>query len=127
METRIANTGYEVLKKSTRNRRAILYHVVIAEKILGRPLSRGECVHHANENKLDNRNSNLVICPSHAYHMLLHQRINAKKASGNPNYRPCTYCKEYDDPSNLKINKNNVYHLSCANEYNKIMYRRKNQ
>lgn len=42
---------------------------------LGKSLPTKAVVHHMNEDKLDNRPENLVICPDQAYHMLLHKLL----------------------------------------------------
>lgn len=108
-------------------------HILIAEKALGKYLPNGAEVHHIDENKLNNRNNNLVICQDRAYHMLLHQRMRALKACGNPNWRHCRRCKKYDDIKNLierpngktKTNKDGsvFVHLECDREYNMKMSR----
>lgn len=47
-------------------------HRVVAEAILGRPLTESEVVHHVDENKLNNDPSNIQIFPSQAEHARLH-------------------------------------------------------
>lgn len=76
-------------------------HIEVAERALGKPLPGGAQVHHVNEIKTDNRGCNLVICPSRAYHILLHYRTKAYDACGHADWCKCTYCKQYDDPNNL--------------------------
>lgn len=78
-----------------------LEHVVVAEKALGKSLPKGALVHHWNEVKTDNRPENLLVCPNDAYHLLIHARMRALKACGDPNWCKCRICKQYDDPSNL--------------------------
>lgn len=98
-----------------------LEHVSIAEEALGKELPRFAEVHHLNGIRSDNRNENLVICPSRAYHKLLHQRQKSLEECGNANFRKCPFCKNYDDPNKMKHNVGSryFYHAACKSEYNK--------
>lgn len=49
-------------------------HVLVAERALGRPLKRGEVVHHINCDRTDNRPQNLLVCTI-SYHLQLHARM----------------------------------------------------
>jgi len=50
-------------------------HVLVAEKALGRLLKKGECVHHINGDKQDNRNKNLLIC-NQKFHSWLENKMS---------------------------------------------------
>lgn len=95
-----------------------LEHVRIAECALGRRLPNGAVVHHANGDATDNSKANLVICPNNGYHKHLHRRLNAYKATGNPNLLKCHVCHQFDYKENLVIlqlggYKMDVQHRSC--------------
>lgn len=48
-------------------------------------------------------------------HKLLHQRINAMSACGNPDWRKCPYCKQYDNPLNMRGEKcGRFVHTLCS-------------
>ena len=100
---------------SVGNGESVNEHVLIAEIALGKALPKGAVVHHADGDKNNNVNSNLVICPSQSYHALLHARMDAMEKSGDPGKRLCSYCKKYDEVSNLSYSKSSrkSYHKSC--------------
>ena len=68
---------------------------------LEKSLPEGAEIHHVDENSLNNENCNLVVCQDHEYHMLLHYRMKALKATGNVHSNYCAMCKKWalpDDP-----------------------------
>ncbi len=76
-------------------RRYVLEHVFIAEKALGKPLPPGAIVHHHDQNKLNNRSGNLVICQDRGYHAHIHARMRVVKAGRDPDlFKHCSACKE---------------------------------
>lgn len=118
------NIGSYLTIKSPSHPRAyrggyILEHIAVAEKALGHYLPEGAEVHHVNENGKDNRNNNLVICHDSNYHRLLHLRLRALRACGNPGNRRCRFCKEYDTPLLMVMSKDGRqwFHRECHNRY----------
>ena len=53
-------------------RKGIYEHILVAEGKIGRYLNKGECVHHINHIKDDNRPENLVVFPSIREHLKNH-------------------------------------------------------
>jgi hypothetical protein len=75
----IDQMGYRVLWIKNR---LIREHRVVAEKMLGRPLQKGEIVHHKNGIRSDNRPENLEILPSQSVHMKHHFTQEEAKRRG---------------------------------------------
>ena len=117
---RLDKSGYILILNRSHHRAAtdgyVREHILIAEKALGKPLPPGAVVHHVNGSK---DNGPLVVCQDHAYHMLIHQRMRAKKECGHANWRHCCFCKKYDSPDNLytSADGSNIYHRACHAEY----------
>ena len=119
MQCKHERNGY-VLVKSINHPRVnkqgfVLEHLLVAEKALGRYILFPNCVHHVNENRNENRNNNLVICQDNNYHLLLHRRKRALRASNNANYRLCYHCNKHDDIENMIIHKGGFKHEVCKN------------
>lgn len=53
-------------------------HRVVAAEQLGRPLKKGEVVHHKDHNKRNNDPDNLEVLPSQAEHARIHMRNERK-------------------------------------------------
>lgn len=93
-------------------------HISIAERAIGCPLPVGAVVHHIDSNRANNRPNNLVVCPSQAYHLLIHQRQAALEACGIASHRKCVYCGLYSDPHDMSVhsssrNSTTYRHKSC--------------
>lgn len=115
----VTTHGYVAVAKDGKKKQA---HVLIVESILGHALPPGAVVHHVNEVKTDNTPTNLVVCPSNAYHKLLHQRMDSLKACGNASHRKCPFCKQYSAPESMTHNKSSryFYHAACKTSYNQL-------
>ena len=64
--TRFSDRGYWYIHQpnhpnATKNG-YVAEHIAVASKTLGRPLKKGECVHHLDMNKHNNAPDNLVVC-----------------------------------------------------------------
>lgn len=91
-------------------------HQILAMRALGRDLPKGSSVHHVNGDKADNSPGNLVLCPSPAYHALLHQRQRALDATGNADAKRCCLCSGYENQGDIAVYSGVAYHKKCNME-----------
>lgn len=99
-------------------------HVYKAELAAGFRLPAGVEVHHVNQIRHDNSNSNLVICQDHAYHLLLHKRMRAYRGCGNPEAGFCRFCKSWDVDV-ARDTRGTAYHKPCMARYDKEKHARR--
>lgn len=97
----------------------VLEHILIAEKILGRPLPKGTVIHHTDGNKGRINPYGMVICQDQSYHAIIEARLRALMESGHADWRKCCYCHNYDDTKNMIIRQNGsrACHQECEREY----------
>jgi hypothetical protein len=88
-------------------------HRLIVEKALKKPLRTDAPVHHFDNNKTNNVNTNLIACDSKSYHVLLHTRTKSFRATGNPKLRQCYICKNWKDPEHFYTRKNGGHIAAC--------------
>ena len=109
------------------NGKRVYEHIVIAARALGHQLPAGAQVHHVDLNPRNNTSTNLGICPTDAYHKLLHRRLRALNESGNPNLRKCHVCKGWDDPRNLRSAERSPHHVECVRHRDRLRYKEQRQ
>ena len=101
---------------------AMVYeHILVAERALGRQLPVGAQVHHVDLNPSNNSPSNLVICPSDAYHKLIHKRLRALLACGDPGARKCYICKKWNG-ADLRVRGKVSFHSACIQKQDRDRY-----
>lgn len=100
-------------------------HKALVERILGKPLPVGAEIHHVDGDGHNNDPRNLVVCPDHAYHALLHRRQEALGACGNADWLRCVFCGNWDAPQNLHLylpkdqKSQRANHTKCSTEYSR--------
>jgi hypothetical protein len=98
-------------------------HILIMEKILGRPILSTEHIHHIDDNRSNNSPGNLMLFRTKGMHKSYHERLKAFKECGHYDWRKCRFCHIYDNPKNLVFSGSRcVNHRSCAAEYHKGNY-----
>ena len=119
----ISKEGYVLVRVPGHSRTGpndyVFEHILVAEKILGKPLPPGAVIHHIDENRANNNPPNLIICEGRAYHALLHKRMAALKACGHAGWIWCRFCRTYDTPVNMYMipGRSVGYHKKCVKEY----------
>lgn len=81
------------------------------EKLLGRHLTKDECVHHKDHNKTNNDLDNLVLM-TRSEHSILHGRNRIKKLD-----RKCLLCKNRHSAKGYCVEHYNLYRTSKVKQY----------
>jgi hypothetical protein len=126
--------------RGTKDNIEFKWHRKVAEDALGKSLPKKAQIHHRHKHdgtyesgRRYNLPSNLIICEDQGYHMLIHAREEAYRATGDPNKRKCKMCHKYDRLENMVVRHDNrkityisaYAHKACRAEYERN--RRNNQ
>jgi len=113
----INQAGYKLIRNPHHPRACkngyVYYHILMAERFLGKSLPAGVVIHHP----FKNLNGNIVICQDQSYHLRLHKRERALLSCGYADWIKCIFCKTWDRPEKMWKGKN--FHLLCKGIYNK--------
>ena len=102
----VRNDGY-VLVKAPGHPRAnpkgyVLEHILVMEKVLGRPVLLSEAIHHFDGKRGNNVPGNLILFATNKMHLEYHTRLTAYEICGHYDWRKCPVCHRYDSIEKLR-------------------------
>lgn len=136
----IMRNGYKVIylpeHKHSDSSGCVYEHIIVAEKMLGRDLKDGECVHHKDEVKSNNDPSNLMVFKTVGDHTAYHNGSSIKLDGdvwvaidnanticpdcGGTKYYLASYCSTCFHKRTRKVirpSKDELTHLLANNSY----------
>ena len=117
-------------RQELNGRNSIGRHRLTVYEATGKFYKHPIVIHHIDENKENNSNTNLVVCPDQAYHLHIHYRQSVLDDGYHPDvHNKCTDCEEYKLHEDFSKNKTRASGLnnickSCASTRNRERYKR---